>query len=716
MALVGALALTGCGALAVTPWCPGFDPDCDPVDGGVDVPRLDVPDVPDVPDAPEVGVDAPRCEPGRTLCGDRCVSTTDDPQNCGGCGQQCTPVPGGRATCVMGVCGFGCMPGQHVCGTTCVPDDSPLTCGTACTPCTAPVNARATCTGGGCGWECNEGFVRVGERCELPAPRPIAPLSTATVTSQRPTLRFQLPAGADGATVEICRDRAFTVRCQTVTTLGGSARPTLALEPGVWFWRLWSRRDGGPGMNASPVWQFTVGARTAPVDTSHGTTLDVNGDGFADLAVSAAGAFGTGARVHVYLGSARGRSTPPALSLPALEPNTAGLEVVLANAGDVNGDGYGDLAVAYSWAAGARGQVHVYLGSAMGLSATPALSLTGPDSGDGRFGMSVAAAGDVNGDGYADLAVSAPRALFNTGRVHVYLGSATGLGSTPAFSLTGPDGTTSEFGSTLAGAGDFNADGYADLVVGAPRASELSGRVHVYTGSATGLSATPQLTLTGPDGRSGRFGWSLTSAGDLDGDGYADLVVAASRAIGTTGRIQVHLGSVRGLSSGPAASFTRSAAPGTHYAEWVTHLGDLNGDGFGEFAVGAPHVTGGSASVDVYFGRATGPNTAPGLGIGPLDVDNADFAVVRAAAGDYDGDGLADIVLSGTGVAGSTGRVYVYPGRVSGQVGTPVRLTGPDGRGGEFGGAIARAGSVRRAPRVGPMRGARLARVERGQR
>jgi hypothetical protein len=574
------------------------------------------------------------------------------------------------------------------------------------------MNARANCTGGRCGWECNEGFVRVGERCELPAPRPISPLSTATVTSQQPTLRWQLPAGAGGATVEICRDRAFTVRCQTVTTLGSSARPTLALERGVWFWRLWSRRGGGPGTSASAVWQFTVGARTAPVDASHGTTLDVNGDGYADLAVSASGGMGTGARMHVYLGSARGISTTPALSLPALEPNAAGQEVVLANAGDVNGDGYADLAVAYPWAASTAGRVHVYLGGAAGLSATPALSLTGSDGINGRFGSSVVAAGDVNGDGYADLAVGATGALFDTGRVHVYLGSATGLGSTPAFILTGPDGSVGEFGSSLAGAGDFNGDGFADLVVGARGALQRSGRVHVYAGSATGLSVTPQLTLSGPDGRSGRFGWSLASGGDLDGDGYADLVVAASPVSGASGRIQVHLGSVRGLSSAPAVSVTRSGGRNARFGWWVAQIGDLDGDGFGDFAVGVPDDLGGSGWVEVNVGNGTAMPGMHRLSIGPLDVDHVDFAFVRAAAGDYDGDGFADIALGATGVAGQTGRVYVYAGRSGLLVGAPVRLFGPDGPGGGFGGAVA----VRRAPRVGPMRGARLARVEWGQR
>ena len=307
-----------------------------------------------------------------------------------------------------------------------------------------------------------------------PPPRPIAPLSTATVTARRPTLRWALAAGTDGAHVEICRDRACTILITSFDATGPSGAPAADLPAGMVFWRLHGRASGNAGAATGPTWEFTVGARTAAVNTSWGTTLDVNGDGYADLVV--------GAPCAPYSGPANGCGA---------------------------------------------GRAYVYLGSARGLSGTPAMSLPGPDGTNGRFGYSVASAGDVNGEGYADLVVGADWAPNSggpgAGRAYVYLGSATGLSGTPAKTLTGPDGANGQFGYSVASACDVNGDGYADLVVGAlyaPFSGSLgAGRAYVYLGSATGLSGTPATTLTGPDGAHGFFGSSVASAGDVNRDG-----------------------------------------------------------------------------------------------------------------------------------------------------------------------------------------------------
>jgi hypothetical protein len=159
----------------------------------------------------------------------------------------------------------------------------------------------------------------------------------------------------------------------------------------------------------------------------------------------------------------------------------------------------------------------VFLGSAFGVGATPARVLEGAAAID-LFGSSVASAGDVNGDGYADLVVGAPLAdpggRTQAGTASVYLGSASGVATTPARVLEG-GAWWDRFGWSVASAGDVNGDGYADLLVGAPLADPgrrfEAGTASVYLGSASGVAATPARVLEGAAERDG-FGQSVASA------------------------------------------------------------------------------------------------------------------------------------------------------------------------------------------------------------
>ena len=180
---------------------------------------------------------------------------------------------------------------------------------------------------------------------------------------------------------------------------GSSTNPTVDLPPGVVFWRARGRVGSAAGTIHSPVWSFFVGARSAPVDTSWGTAFDPDGDGRSDLAVGVPSRQMSTGRVLIYPSTGAGYAATPSVTLDGRDGINAVYGHAVASAGDVDGDGYVDLAVGAYRASSGIGRVYLYAGSAGGLGSTPASTLSGRDGADGAFGVAVAGVGDVNGDG-----------------------------------------------------------------------------------------------------------------------------------------------------------------------------------------------------------------------------------------------------------------------------------------------------------------------------
>jgi len=387
---------------------------------------------------------------------------------------------------------------------------------------------------------------------------------------------------------------------------------------------------------------------------------DVNGDGYDDVLVGAYqydnGEFDEG-RAFLFYGSATGPSAAPDWSF---ESNQSGgwLGYSVASAGDVNGDGYADVIVGaplYDNVGPDDGSVFVFLGSATGLPAAPSWTVAGPQVG-ARFGSAVASAGDVNGDGVADVIVGAP--LYDNGqnvdegRAFVYLGSAGGLATAPIWSA-GSGLFSSGYGTSVASAGDVNGDGFGDIIVGAPLFDNAGfpdeGRVFLYFGSAGGPSAAPSWTADSNKGLA-KFGQSVASAGDVNGDGFSDIIIGAPTY--DAGRVFVYYGSAAG--PGQTPDFSVKAGKGqADLGTSVAGVGDVNGDHFDDVAVGAPR-TGDSANpnegtVRVYVGGSHGLASQPAFTVSETHA-NALFGGSVAGAGDVNGDGLADIVVGAIGL------------------------------------------------------------------
>jgi hypothetical protein len=461
------------------------------------------------------------------------------------------------------------------------------------------------------------------------------------------------------------------------------------------------------GLAATPAWNAYGGQAGAYLGNSVSTAGDVNGDGFSDVLVGAPyhdnGQADEG-RAYVFLGSLSGPSSTPDWSDESNQLN-AFMGTSLSTAGDVNGDGYADIIVgtfAYDNGQIDEGRARVYLGSASGVS--PAVWTVESDQVSAQFGFCVAAAGDVNGDGFSDVIVGAP--LFDSGhtdegRAFVFLGSAYEPSKTAAWTHDGGQGG-SWFGHSVSTAGDVNGDGFSDVIVGAwwyDNGQEDEGRAFVFLGSASGLSSTPSWTAESDVMWVG-FGYSVSTAGDVNGDGFSDVTVGVPYQDWSTqqGQAVVYLGSASGLSATPAWSALGNQ-PNAHFGMAVSSAGDVNGDGFSDIIVGARDYDNGQTDEGmafVYLGSASGLS-ATAAWTAESDQNSAFLGHSVSSAGDVNGDGFSDVLVGIPAYSnGQTqeGRALLFMGSASGLSDSPAWTGEINHAQAYFGYSVSSAGDV----------------------
>jgi hypothetical protein len=317
--------------------------------------------------------------------------------------------------------------------------------------------------------------------------------------------------------------------------------------------------------------------------------------------------------------------------------------------------------------------VYLYSGGAGGLSATASWTKTGADN-DG-LGSCVASAGDINGDGYSDLLIGSMAYSIHRGRAQLYLGGASGLAATPSWTKQGEQ-FQDEFAGSVASAGDVNGDGYADVVIGAGGypggGSEFPlayGRAYLYLGGQFGLSAVSSWTVTG-ERESASFGGSVASAGDVNGDGYSDVIVGSYQMTGG-GKAYLYRGGPSGLPL--AASWSVTGEGSGNFGYSVASAGDVNGDGYSDVIIGAYGYLSGTGKAYLYLGGASGlTSTASWTALG--EGTNHRFGVCVAPAGDVNGDGYADVIVGADRHNNFAGKAYLYLGGERGVAVLPRQL------------------------------------------
>jgi hypothetical protein len=497
---------------------------------------------------------------------------------------------------------------------------------------------------------------------------------------------------------------------------------------------------------------------------------DVNSDGYSDILIGAKKFdknFTDEGAVFLYFGSPNGISGNGS-NITAFLPDweyyggQAGAELgtSVSTAADVNGDGWGDVIIGApkydNGAATDAGKVFAFYGAGGdGLNPTPADGdLTNIpqwtyacNQANANFGISIAAAGDVNNDGYSDVIVGAN--LFDNGQTDEGValifrgknpsGLGGGLQATPSDTLEANQ-ANANFGISVASAGDVNADGYYDVIIGAnlyDNGQVDEGVVFNWQFSAVNGFKHTYDKLLEVNQAGANFGISVSTAGDINGDGYADIVAGADLFDNLTNQYVDDTYSLSGLNYKPLTDNGRAFAyhgsstglsltdnwnregkeSNAHFGRVVSSAGDRNGDGFSDIIVGAPNndvytytptgtspfysfVTNqlNSGRIYIFEGDFGGLVDLRDVFIG--NVSNLEVGSSVGAGGDINGDGYSDVVFSATKYTnGQTneGRVYAVYGKPYGldNVNLDVDFTyEPNIANSEYGKSVASVGDV----------------------
>lgn len=308
---------------------------------------------------------------------------------------------------------------------------------------------------------------------------------------------------------------------------------------------------------------------------------------------------------------------------------------------DFNGDGYSDVigGAQYNDDEGSEaGSAYLCFGGEL-MNSDIDVTMVGDNSSD-NFGFSVASAGDVNGDGYADALVGAPDAENMNGAAYIYYGGNT-MNSNIDVTLIGT-AVYDNFGFSVSSTGDVNGDGFADIIVGEDTYAD---EAFIFFGG-TSMDSDIDVTLNS-EGDYDNFGFCVASAGDVNGDGYFDAIVGAhykDTTVSDAGAAYIFYGGIN-MDGDHDISMTGEAED-EYFGYSVASAKDINDDGYSDVIVGALNIdatTASAGSAYLFYGGQSMDNSADLTMIGETDYNYFGYSV--ASAGDINKDGYSDLII-----------------------------------------------------------------------
>jgi len=480
---------------------------------------------------------------------------------------------------------------------------------------------------------------------------------------------------------------------------GSSSSPVITTDGEKYVYIAWVEGDAG-----SMEIYFKREEFTNPIERSPAQFFDISGDGESDIVIGAPGKPQTNDTGKVYvilsdnlpqaLQSGTNASLSPDLTLfSGSTDDQFGYAVAIS--GDVNGDGYADIITGAPYADDSstdNGKVYIYFGGPPSLMDTNRdITIIGSEDND-NLGFSVSPAGDINGDGFYDIIIGAPlkyqSGIPYAGAAYIFYGgpSISNKPGYPDISIDDADiilkgeNRHDRFGWAVSWAGDFNGDGYDDVIIGAPYADDVGntrGRAYIYYGGES-MDTTVDVTITG-GANLDQLGYSLARAGDIDRDGYGDVTVGAPWAAGSginRGKTYIIYGGgsvfqdINLEITTARITAINGAADYAFFGTSLGYTGDVNNDGYSDIVAGGKYSGFDSDFIGrsyAFFGGSymteIEENTPEVTFIGEEQTDR--FGTAVAGAGDVDGDGFYDILL-GAYLADDNGtdrgKVYLYPG------------------------------------------------------